>query len=87
MISVPTVWRAPRVCGIFAGPMSKRFEHDDRETDDRRTAALMGLVIVLALAIAGVVLIRDLGNESRLEDCLMSGRTNCAPIEVPPRQP
>ncbi len=64
--------------------MNKRFENDDRETDDRRTAALMGLVIVLALAIAGVVLIRDLGAESKLEDCLMSGRTNCAPIEVPP---
>jgi hypothetical protein len=64
--------------------MSKRFEDDDRETDDRRTAALMGLVIVLALAIAGIVLVRDLGAESKLEDCLMSGRTNCAPIEVPP---
>ena len=64
--------------------MSKRIEKDDRETDDRRTAALMGLVIVLALAIAGVVLVRDLGAESKLEDCLMSGRTNCAPIEVPP---
>ena len=66
--------------------MSRRFEDDDRETDDRRTAALMGLVIVLALAIAGVVLVRDLGKESKLEDCLMSGRTNCAPIELPPRQ-
>jgi hypothetical protein len=64
--------------------MSKRFENDDRETDDRRTAALMGLVIVLSLAIAGVVLVRDLGAESKLEDCLMSGRTNCAPIEVLP---
>jgi hypothetical protein len=64
--------------------MSKRLENDDRETDDRRTAALMGLVIVLSLAIAGVVLVRDLGAESKLEDCLMSGRTNCAPIEVPP---
>ena len=68
----------------FREPMSKRFEDDDRETDDRRTAALMGLVIVLSLAIAGVVLVRDLGAESKLEDCLMSGRTNCAPIEVPP---
>ena len=68
----------------FRELMSKRFEDDDRETDDRRTAALMGLVIVLSLAIAGVVLVRDLGAESKLEDCLMSGRTNCAPIEVPP---
>lgn len=63
-------------------PMRDRDE-DSRETDDRRTAALMGLAIVLSLAIAGVVLMRDLGKEAKLEDCLMSGRTNCAPIEVP----
>ena len=43
----------------------------------------MGLAIVLSLAVAGVVLMRDLGEKSNLEDCLMSGRTNCAPIEVP----
>jgi hypothetical protein len=63
--------------------MRNRYD-DDRETDDRRTAALMGLAIVLSLAIAGVVLVRDLGEKAKLEDCLMSGRTNCAPIEVPP---
>ena len=62
--------------------MPDRFD-DDRESDDRRTAALMGLAIVLSLAIAGIVLIRDLGKEAKLEDCLMSGRTNCAPIELP----
>lgn len=47
----------------------------------------MGLAVVLSLAIAGVVLVRDLGKESKLEDCLMSGRTNCAPIEIPVSQP
>jgi hypothetical protein len=66
-------------CG---GPMRDR-DKDSRETDDRRTAALMGLAIVLSLAVAGVVLMRDLGKEAKLEDCLMSGRTNCAPIEIP----
>ena len=65
--------------------MRNRYENDDHESDDRRTAALMGLIIVLSLAIAGVVLVRDLGQELKLEDCLMSGRTNCAPIELPPR--
>ncbi len=64
--------------------MRNRIEDRDQETEERRTAALIGLIIVLALAIAGVVLVRDLGAESKLEDCLMSGRTNCAPIEVPP---
>ena len=62
--------------------MRNQYE-DDRESDDRRTAALMGLALVLSLAIAGVVLVRDLGKEAKLEDCLMSGRTNCAPIEIP----
>jgi hypothetical protein len=66
--------------------MRERYEDRGRETDERRTAALIGLIIVLALAIAGVVLVRDLGKESKLEDCLMSGRTNCAPIELPPRE-
>jgi hypothetical protein len=65
--------------------MRNRYDDRDRETDERRTAALIGLIIVLALAIAGVVLVRDLGTESKLEDCLMSGRTNCAPIEMPAR--
>jgi hypothetical protein len=65
--------------------MRNPFEEDERAADDRRTAALMGLAVVLALAVAGIVLVRDLGEKSRLEDCLMSGRTNCAPIEVPPR--
>ena len=63
--------------------LSPHKDHD-RETDDRRTAALMGLAVVLGLAVAGIVLVRDLGEKSKLEDCLMSGRTNCAPIEVPP---
>jgi hypothetical protein len=66
--------------------MNKRFDDEDREADDRRTAALMGLIVVLSLAIAGVVLVRDLGAESKLEDCLMSGRTNCAPIDLPSRE-
>jgi hypothetical protein len=74
----------PRVADRRGGPMPNRFD-DDREGDDRRTAALMGLAIVLSLAIAGIVLIRDLGKEAKLEDCLMSGRTNCAPIELPAR--
>ena len=56
---------------------------DGGDEDDRRSRALVGLVIILALAVLGVLLVRELRKESALEDCLMSGRTNCAPIEVP----
>ena len=59
---------------------------EDQEDEDRRTAALMGFIVVLVLAIAGVVLVRALTEKSKLEDCLMSGRRNCAPIEVPLRR-
>jgi hypothetical protein len=60
---------------------------DEREDADRRTAALMGFVVILVLAIAGVVLVRELRQKSSLEDCLMAGRKNCAPIEAPVRRP
>jgi hypothetical protein len=43
--------------------------------------------VILLLAIAGVVLMRELAKKASLEDCLMSGRRNCAPIEVPLRSP
>jgi hypothetical protein len=66
-------------------PMNHRSE-DREDADQRRSAALIGLIIILALAIAGVWLVRELREKSALEDCLMSGRTNCAPIEVPSRR-
>lgn len=58
-------------------------QSEDGDDGDRRSRALIGLIIILALAILGIVLVRELRKESQLEDCLMSGRTNCAPIEVP----
>lgn len=51
----------------------------------RRSAALLGLIVILSLAIGGVLLVLALEKAARLEDCLMSGRGNCAPIEAPPR--
>jgi hypothetical protein len=62
----------------------RRAYEDDAE---RRTAALMGLIVILVLAIAGVILVRELRLKANLEDCLMEGRRNCAPIELPLRQP
>jgi hypothetical protein len=61
--------------------------HTDREEQEeaRRTAALMGFIVVLVLAIAGVLLVRELDKKSKIEDCLMAGRKNCAPIEAPLR--
>jgi hypothetical protein len=66
--------------------MNHRFGDGDREADQRRSSALIGLIIILALAIAGVLVVRELREKSQIEDCLMSGRHNCLPIETPTRR-
>jgi hypothetical protein len=52
---------------------------------DPRRGALIGLAIVLLLVLGGLVLVHVLRDAARLQDCVMSGRTNCAPIEAPGR--
>jgi hypothetical protein len=53
---------------------------DDEKQADRQTASLAGLVIALALIVVGLFLVQRLHTESQLEDCLLSGRTNCAQL-------
>ena len=65
--------------------MLRREEIEEGEA--RRTNASMGLIIILVLAIAGVLLVRELRIKSQIEDCLMQGRRNCIPIELPIRNP
>jgi hypothetical protein len=66
--------------------MTQRGVGED-EAASRRTAALMGFIVILVLAIAGVLLFRELRVSTSIEDCLMAGRRNCAPIEAPSRPP
>ncbi len=48
---------------------------------DNRRGALAGLVIAIVLLAVGIWLARDLSAASKMQDCLMSGRTNCNTIE------
>jgi hypothetical protein len=57
-------------------------QDDDPEPDSRRPAVI-GLVLVLALVVVAYYLVTALRKNADLEDCLMSGRRNCAPIEAP----
>ena len=66
--------------------MTRQPDHDNEGPADPRLAALIGIIVVLVLAILAVVLIQQLGRQSKIQDCVMAGRTNCAPIEVPSRQ-
>lgn len=48
---------------------------------DNRRGAIAGLVIALLILGIGWWLARDLTAASKMQDCLMSGRTNCNVIE------
>ena len=58
--------------------------HDNDHEPDSRRPALIGLAVVLLLVIGAYFLVTALRKNADLEDCLMSGRRNCAPIEAPP---
>jgi hypothetical protein len=53
--------------------------HRPQDAHSQR-AALCGLAICLALVLGGLFLVYALKKNSALEDCLMQGRTNCAPV-------
>jgi hypothetical protein len=53
----------------------------DPEQGDSRRGAMVGLIVAAALLALGVWLARDLSAASKMQDCLMSGRTNCNVIE------
>jgi hypothetical protein len=55
--------------------------NDDEAGDDRRTASLAGLAVILLLALIALFLVRELSKVSRIQDCVMQQRTNCAPVE------
>ena len=48
---------------------------------DIRRGAVAGLIIALAILGVGWWLARNLTSASKMQDCLMSGRTNCNVIE------
>lgn len=48
---------------------------------DSRRGAVAGLIIALLILGIGWWLARDLTSASKMQDCLMSGRTNCNVIE------
>ncbi len=61
-------------------------DRDLPRTPDPRRAALIGLIVTLLLVLGGVLLVRVLGRAARLQDCVMAGRTDCAPIDSPASQ-
>jgi hypothetical protein len=54
---------------------------DEEAGANRQTASLAALAVTLFLVVASVALINRLRYNSTVEDCLLSGRTNCG-VEI-----
>ncbi|MDB5394867.1 MAG: hypothetical protein JWM91_2373 [Rhodospirillales bacterium] len=56
----------------------------DRQPEEiSNRGKVIGLAVAAALIGLGWLLIQSLGGAAQTQDCVMSGRTNCAPIETP----
>jgi hypothetical protein len=61
-------------------------EPDHHETEaERRRANIVLLVGAVILVGGGIWLVNALIDARQAEECMESGRRNCAPIEVPAR--
>jgi len=54
---------------------------EKRESRETRRPAMAGLAIAVVLLVVGLWLARELTAASKMQDCLMSGRTNCNVIQ------
>ncbi|WP_342728940.1 hypothetical protein AAFG07_21255 [Bradyrhizobium sp. B097] len=53
----------------------------ESEDGGNRRGALIGLLVAVVMLAVGLWLAHDLTAASKMQDCLMSGRTNCNVIE------
>ena len=53
-------------------------DHDN--PNPNRRGPLIALGVVVLLFVVGWLLANALYSNGKMEDCLMSGRTNCAPV-------
>jgi hypothetical protein len=57
---------------------------NDNKNPNQR-GSLVALGVVVFLFVIGWILAHELYTGAKMEDCVMSGRTNCAPIETQSR--
>jgi hypothetical protein len=69
-----------------ASPIEGLAKYEGGQLDDdyrhRMMVNLAGLLVTAALAIAGVWLAIQIADLRKKQDCVFSGRRNCAPIEI-----
>jgi hypothetical protein len=62
---------------IFYSVVRTQLTMNDPEQGGNRRGAIAGLAIAVVILAVGLWLAHDLTAASKMQDCLMSGRTNC----------
>jgi cytoskeletal protein RodZ len=66
-------------------PRSSEAEDRDRKAREHQQANIMLLVGAVVFIAIGVWLVNAMLDARRADECMSSGRRNCAPIETPQR--
>jgi hypothetical protein len=53
---------------------------EEEHEEGSRRGPLIALAVVLALVVGGIGLTHVLSGVTKIQDCAMSGRSNCAPV-------
>jgi hypothetical protein len=56
-------------------------DEPEKDGSGSRAPAIAGLAIAAVLLVVGIWLAHELTAASKMQDCLMSGRTNCNAIQ------
>jgi cytochrome oxidase assembly protein ShyY1 len=65
--------------------MIERRPGEPDDDGERGRSNLLFLVVAVLVVVLGIWLVNKLIDMRNLQNCLESGRRNCAPIEAPPR--
>ena len=57
-----------------------RQDDEDEQSEGSSRAKIIGVVFMIVLLAVAFVITQKLRSMSAIQDCVMSGRTNCAPI-------
>ena len=62
--------------------MVENNNRDSGQDNTNRRASLVALGVVIVLFVIGWIVTQELYSNQKIEDCVLSGRTNCVPLDT-----
>jgi hypothetical protein len=58
-------------------------DHEREEEDERRLGFLLALIAVAVVVVLGLWLLWKMWENEKLQECIITGRRDCAPVAIP----